>query len=225
VASHFNEKTLFRNSFILTNYLPLVIINKNVCTEKLSMNNRLAKKSAILLMCMLALLTTSSAISQTPVRGVNGFVARVLDGNTLTVETKDRKKLKVRLYGIDAPELDRINRKTRRIAIPGQPFGIEAKSSLSTMVFGQDVRLEIMDSDRHRAMVSIVWKGEKNVNLEMIKAGMAEAYTEDLKDQPYRDQFIQAEKETKAKRLGIWSQGIIYERPSDFRKRMKIRVD
>ena len=189
------------------------------------MNNRFAQISAILLLSLLVLLTASSAISQTPERGVNGFVASVSDGNTLTVETKDRRKLKVRLYGIDAPELDRINRKTRRITIPGQPFGIEAKSSLSSMVFGRDVRLEIMDSDRHRAMVSIVWRGEKNVNLEMIKAGMAEAYAENLKDQPYRDQFLQAEKETKAKSLGIWSQGIIYERPSDFRKRMKIRVD
>jgi len=72
---------------------------------------------------------------------------------------------------------------------------------------------------------SPLFGGGEERYLEMIKAGMAEAYTEDLKDQPYRDQFLQAEKETKAKRLGIWSQGIIYERPSDFRKRMKIRVD
>jgi endonuclease YncB( thermonuclease family) len=52
---------------------------------------------------------------------------------------------------------------------------------------------------------------------------MAEAYVEYMKDQPYKTQFIQAEKDAKARKLGIWSIGDKYERPSDFRKRMKIR--
>ena len=89
------------------------------------------------------------------------------------------------------------------------------------MVFGKDVRLEVMEiaMDRHKRMFSIVWVGEKNVNLEMIKAGMAEAYVDYLEDQQYRHQFLEAEIEAKAKRRGIWSQGITYERPSDYRKK------
>jgi endonuclease YncB( thermonuclease family) len=87
------------------------------------------------------------------------------------------------------------------------------------MVFGQDVRLEIIDSDKHRKLVSIVWAGEKNVNLEMIKAGMAEAYDEYLTAQAYREQFLDAQRDVKKKRLGIWSQGVLYERPSDYRNK------
>lgn len=68
-------------------------------------------------------------------------------------------------------------------------------------------------------MVSVLWLGEKNINLEMINAGMAEAYAEYLK-QPYRTPFIQAEQEAKARGKGIWSQGSSYERPSQFRRRM-----
>jgi len=162
---------------------------------------------------------TYPAIAGTPVQTVKGFVSRVFDGNNVVVKTRDRKKLKVCLYGTDAPELDKINRKTRRIFKPGQPFGSEAKSFLSSMVFGKDVRLEVMEIDRHKRMVSLVWVGEKNVNLEMIKAGMAEAYVDYLEDQQYRDQFLEAEREARAKRRGIWSQGIMYERPSDYRKK------
>jgi micrococcal nuclease len=73
-------------------------------------------------------------------------------------------------------------------------------------------------------MVSVIWQGSRNVNLEMIKQGMAEAYPEYLRP-PYRAQFIEAEKEARAKRLGIWSLRNDYERPSEFRKRMRVRGD
>ena len=168
---------------------------------------------------MLVFFIIHPVISVTPVQRVKGFVSRVFDGNNVTVQTKDRKTLKICLYGIDAPELDKINRKTRRIIKPGQPFGIEAKSYLSSMVFGKDVRLVVMDIDHHQRMVSLVWVGEKNINLEMVKAGMAEAYVGYMEDQQYRDQFLEAEREARAKRRGIWSQGILHERPSDYRNR------
>ena len=172
-----------------------------------------------LLMLLFFVIVTYPATSFSQTATVDGFVSRVWDGNNLTVETRDRKKLNVRLYGIDAPELDTINRKTRRISKPGQPFGIEAKSHISSLVFGRDVRLQLMVSDDNRKLVAIVWAGERNVNLEMIEAGMAEAYREYLPDQVYREQFRDAEREAKKKRLGIWSQGVLYERPSEYRNK------
>lgn len=180
----------------------------------------ITKMSATMLALLLALFITPSAIAGTPLQTVKGFVSRVFDGNNIIVKTGDRKALKVRLYGTDAPELNKVNRKTRRIVKPGQPFASESKSFLSSMIFGKDVRLDVMEieMDRHKRLVSIVWVGGKNVNLEMIKAGMAEAYVDYLEDQKYRHQFLEAEIEAKAKRLGIWSQGITYERPSDYRK-------
>ena len=61
----------------------------------------------------------------------------------------------------------------------------------------RSVRVEIRDIDRYRRMVAILWLAERNVNQEMIAAGMAEAYMEYLK-KPYRAPFIQAEQEAKA---------------------------
>jgi endonuclease YncB( thermonuclease family) len=174
-----------------------------------------------IILCML--LITSPAIARDAIRIVDGFVSKVSDGNNVTVVTKNREKLKVRMYGIDAPELDKINRKTKRIIRPGQPFGIEAKSHLSSMVFGQDVRLAIMDIDTQKRMVAVVWVREKdfskNVNIEMLKAGMAEAYTEYLIDEQYRNVFLEAEKEAREKKIGIWSLGLVYERPSVYRNK------
>jgi endonuclease YncB( thermonuclease family) len=150
-------------------------------------------------------------------------VTKVSDGDTITVETRESTKLKVRLYGIDAPETEKINRKTGRVNKLGQPYGDESEKYLASLVLGKTVRLDIIDIDRYRRMVSVVWLGERNINLEMVKAGMAEVYVEYLKYQPYRDQFLRAEREAKLKRLGIWSQGNMYERPNEFRKRMKVR--
>jgi len=174
--------------------------------------------AALLMLVFVVLITyPTTAFSQSTT--VDGFVSRVWDGNNLTVETRDRKKLNVRLYGIDAPELDKVNRKTKRIIKPGQPFGIEAKSYLSSLVFGRDVRLQLLVSDDNRKLVTIVWIGEKNINLEMIKAGMAEAYWEYLPDQVYREQFRDAEREARKNRIGVWSQGVLYERPSEYRNK------
>jgi len=70
-------------------------------------------------------------------------------------------------------------------------------------------------------MVGIIWLDDRNINLEMVNEGYAEAYVEYLKP-PYRSEFIQAEREARSAKKGIWSLPE-YERPRDFRKRLKIR--
>jgi len=53
-----------------------------------------------------------------------------------------------------------------------------------------------------------------------VREGFAEAFIEYLKP-PYRAQFLEAEQEARKARRGIWSIPD-YERPRDFRKRLKI---
>ncbi len=69
---------------------------------------------------------------------------------------------------------------------------------------GKQVRMDIIDIDRNKRMVGIISIGSRNINLEMVKEGDAEAYLEYLKE-PYRAQFIQAEREARSVRRGIWS--------------------
>jgi micrococcal nuclease len=70
---------------------------------------------------------------------------------------------------------------------------------------GKKVRLEIIDIDRYRRMVGIVYLDGKNVNEEMVRLGLAWAYRRYL-DAPYASEFIGAEEEAREKGLGLWQQ-------------------
>jgi micrococcal nuclease len=155
------------------------------------------------------------------IRTVIGIVTKVSDGDTIHLTTLEQTKLRVRLYGIDAPETPKINQRTGRVNKPGQPYGEEAWRALEGKIKGKQVKLEIIDIDRYRRSVGIIWLDNRNINLEMVKEGFAEAYVEYLKA-PYRSKFIEAEREAKATKRGIWSLPE-YERPKDFRKRLRVR--
>ena len=180
------------------------------------MNNFvLSNHSRRLLLILTALLIFLAAASYAaPIRTVTATITKITDGDTVQAVTPEGTKLKVRLYGIDAPEMSKGK-------IPGEPFGKDSRDYLTALVSQKTVQVEIRDIDHYRRMVAILWLGDRNMNMEMLSAGMAEAYEEYLKP-PYRTHFFQVEEEAKAQGKGIWSQGSRYERPSQFRKRMGI---
>lgn len=159
---------------------------------------------SVLLLLLLAL--PSHAV----IRTVEGTVTKVADGDTITVVTAEGTKLKTRLYGIDAPEI-------RHGKKPGQPFGEDAKRALARMVLGKKVRLDIIDVDRYKRMVAMVYLNGKNVNEHMVRQGLAWAYRRYL-DTPYASEFIGAEKEARKKGVGLWKQANPLP-PWEFRKR------
>ena len=50
--------------------------------------------------------------------------------------------------------------------------------------------------------VSIVWLGNRNINLEIVADGWAWAYKQYL-DRPHASEYIQAEEQARAKKLGL----------------------
>ncbi len=158
-------------------------------------------------------------ISHASIRTVTGTVTKVSDGDSIQIITVEQTKLKVRLYGIDAPETPKINRQSGQVHQPGQPYGEESWKALKYKIMGKKVKLEILDIDKYRRMVCMVWLDDRNINLEMVREGYAEAFIEYLKP-PYREQFLKAEREAKSTRLGIWALPD-YERPRAYRKRLK----
>ena len=146
-------------------------------------------------------------------RTVTGTVTKIIDGDTIHLTTPEQTRLKVRLYGIDAQESY-----YKKIE---QPYGEESKKALSKKIMGKEIKLDIITVDKYRRMVGIIWLGDRNINLEMVREGHAEAFIEYL-DEPYRAKFINAEKEAKVEKKGIWALAE-YERPTDFRKRMKVK--
>lgn len=99
-------------------------------------------------------------------------VVGITDGDTVTVLNASKTTEKIRLSGIDAPEKK-------------QPFGEKAKQSLSTLVFGKDVRIEWSKRDRYGRIVGAVFVDScesppcpeaLDAGLAQIRAGLAWHY-------------------------------------------------
>jgi micrococcal nuclease len=174
-----------------------------------------------LLLISALIIFVNAYAAQTVIRTVNGTVTKVSDGDTIHLTTLEQTKLRVRLYGIDAPETPKANAHTGHINKPGQPYGEESWKALAGKIKGAQVKLDVIDIDKYRRMVGMIWLDDRNINLEMVREGYAEAFIEYLKP-PYREQFLEAEHEAKLARRGIWALPD-YERPRDFRKRLKVR--
>lgn len=92
-----------------------------------------------------------------------GKVIGVSDGDTITVLRDGHDQYKIRLYGIDAPEI-------------GQPHGKESKKNLSKMVYGESVQVEVMDTDRYGRTVARIFVEGEDVNAAQLRAGYAWLY-------------------------------------------------
>lgn len=185
--------------------------------RKISSFNTLLFFCVFILLSVFIFYTTMPAATRT----VEGIATQVSDGDTFKLETTEGTKLKVRIYGIDAPEKEKFSRRTGKISKLGQPYGDEAYNALGSKILSKKVKVEIMDIDRYRRTVGIVYLNGKNINLEMVKEGWAWAYKEYL-DRPYASEYLDAEKEARAKRFGLWRQ-LNPQPPWEFRKLMRKR--
>ena len=102
-----------------------------------------------------------------PPRGVLATVERVADGDTLMAASENSTRLRIRLLGIDAPEILHRGK-------PGQTYGVEARQHLVRLVLDRVVRIEIFGSDAYRRLLAVIWHDDANVNLEMVRGGFAE---------------------------------------------------
>jgi endonuclease YncB( thermonuclease family) len=138
-------------------------------------------------------------------------VVRVYDGDTLKAVGHDIE-IKIRLVGIDAPETKKGKRK------PGQPYSQQAKKFLMSIVLNKIVDIKGYGLGPYNRVLSVVYFDGKNVNLELVKAGIAEAYRgkqpKGFDITPYR----LAEAEAKKAGRGMWSIGNKYVSPKDWRK-------
>ncbi len=173
----------------------------------------------IFLIAAIVSLPTPPLYTRESIRTVDGIVTQVSDGDTVKLETTEGTKLKIRLYGIDAPEMEKISRRTGTVSKPGQPYGEEAYEALKSKTLDSKVKVEIMATDRYKRMVGIVYLDNKNINLEMVKEGWA--YREYL-DRPYASEYLDAEREARNKRSSLWQQPNP-QPPWEFRRLMRSR--
>ena len=122
-------------------------------------------------------------------------VHKVIDGDTF----KTRKGEKVRLLGINAPEI-------QHDSSPAQPFGYEAKNTLSELIAGQVVRLSFDQEkkDRYgRTLAHVYLRDGLWVNEEMLRLGSSFVYTF-APNTGKASQMVRAEQEAIKANLGLW---------------------
>ncbi|MEJ2067488.1 MAG: thermonuclease family protein [Deltaproteobacteria bacterium] len=85
----------------------------------------------------------------------------------------------------------------------GQPQGIEATKELKALILGELVQVYLTGDKTYGREVCIIYDQGMNINLEMVKRGYAWAYRRYLKT-PYASEFIDAERQAREKKLGIW---------------------
>jgi micrococcal nuclease len=103
------------------------------------------------------LLLLPSAHAATP-RTLVAKVERVSDGDTITALTSEGTKLRIRLLGIDAPEIPHGQK-------PGQPYGIEAHDYLARLIGGRTIQVQTYGPDKYKRILAIAFLGAVNVNV------------------------------------------------------------
>jgi len=149
----------------------------------------------LILLILFSLLTINDSF--------NAKVIGVYSGDTIVVSTNDKKQLKVRLEGIDCPELD-------------QEYGDSAKMTTVGLCFKKDVRIEKVGLDTYGRTLAYVYVGDLCLNKELIRLGMAWHYKEYNAD----PELAKLEEDAKANKSGLWRQ-TQPQSPWDFRHAKK----
>jgi endonuclease YncB( thermonuclease family) len=120
---------------------------------------------------------------------VPGSVASVHDGDTVTL-AGEKEDVRIRLYGIDAPELS-------------QAHGKAARDYLASIIENKAVSVEVIDIDRYGRSVGVITADNESVNLKMLETGNAWFYESYCKKY-FCGKWKKAAATAKEKKVGLW---------------------
>lgn len=173
------------------------------------------KKYVTSFFVLLALAASLNCQSDAKVWSPTTYTAiEVKDGDSF-VATDGQVKFQVRIAEIDAPEWD-------------QPYGLQARLKLQELILNKAITIvPVKESvDRYNRTLGTVFVDEQNVGLLMVQEGFVHYYRPTCKDHPEDSHkynytpktYVEAEKQAKAKRLGLWQQTKV-QYPCDHRRK------
>ena len=170
--------------------------------KKYLKTNQIAVIVAICL-SLVAFLLDKYDIADLHATRLQGEIIKVYDGDTITLYA-NHTKYKIRLYGIDAPELN-------------QSFGKQSQENLQNMCkIGSEAIVEIKSRDKYNRLVGILSCDSINANKKQLESGYAWAYTEYIPNIQEKLEYNSLQQEARASNLGLWSEKNPIK-PSDFR--------
>lgn len=110
---------------------------------------------------------------------LQGKVIKVTDGDTVNVLDADKTTHKIRLAGIDAPEL-------------GQAYGQAARKFLAKQVNQKTVCVDWHKRDKYQRLVGVIKHEGRDVNLDIVKAGYAWHYKKYQKERKNKHHPIES---------------------------------
>ena len=146
---------------------------------------------------LIVLSVSSSAVAKDRIVGV----ASVIDGDTIEIHG-----LRIRLFGIDAPESSQ-----RCVRPTGERWrcGQQASFALADRIGRVTVSCQPRDLDRYGRVVAVCFKGSEDLNRWMVANGWAVAYKQ------YSLDYVADEFGARRSQTNIWSGE--FEMPWDWR--------
>jgi len=140
-------------------------------------------------------------------------IPKIVDGDTVYINN-----YKIRLEGIDAPEIKQKCKKEKLkiSSIIGYTFyeeyycGEHSKENLKAKVKGSDIKCISFTKDRYKRHLAKCFKGKINLNRWMVRNGHAIAYRR------YSKEYIPDEDFAKENKLGLWQGKFL--KPEKWRK-------
>lgn len=121
--------------------------------------------------------------------------ARVVDGDTLVIGT-----IKVRLEGIDAPEIEQTCSRSvlGRWTIGTWKCGREAADHVARLARDRTVHCESRGNDAFGRMLGVCTVEGLEINGDLVRQGLAWAFVK------YSQRYVAIESEARAAKVGIW---------------------
>lgn len=154
-----------------------------------------------------------SLFSDSSVFLFEGKVIRVVDGDTITIELSDKKIERIRLLGIDTPEMDASKNKPREYGSLSRDHLTEwaqkAKDFTTEQLLYDTVAIsydpEAGKRDQYDRVLGYVTLNDgRDFNLMLIKEGYARVYTAETFGR--KQDYIDALKVTQMYEIGMWKE-------------------
>jgi micrococcal nuclease len=166
------------------------------------MSSSAVKAAVLSLLLMIGLETGLHIFGQTPLVD-SGVVTAVFDGDTVQVKFSDGESRRVRLIGVDAPE---IGDPREDIAL----WAHLAKRFAFFHLYRKTVSLsyDLTSTDKYGRVLAYVHTGGGEIfNEFIIRSGFAFAYLEFPFRSDYQERFSRAQEEARKEERGLWLKG------------------
>ena len=134
----------------------------------------------------------------------NCKITHLSDGDSFKIRCQDlaNTEFKVRLAGIDAPEMGQA------------PWGEISKQYLHQLTAHKDLSIDIQNKDRYGRYLANLYDHSTDLAIQMVAAGKAIVYERYNKS----PQYLQAQNNARQKKLGIWETSGAQQNPELWRR-------